>query len=521
MTDEAIRVVGPVHIRGDGDLAAVCDELERLLAQASAPIFQRGGMLVRVVQDRHDVRGLRRDPEAPRIVPFDDLALAETITRHVEIHRLNRKTQEFVRVDCPRLVAQTLLSRREWSFRRLEAVIEHPIMLPDGRVLWQSQYHAPSALLLRIPEGVFLPPIEKPSVSDVYRALTLLQYLLSGFAFVEDLDLSVALAFLLTPFVRPLLATCPAIATTATAPGSGKSTLDRVRSRLATGREPAFITFRDDPVEMQKLFFAALLEGDQQIVVDNIDGALASADLAVILTSPMYRGRVLGQSQNASVPTKAVISFNGNNLQIVGDLTRRVLISRLDAMCERPAEREFDFSPLDEVDDSRGEYVRAALTIMAAYVRSRERVTVRPFGSFEAWSRLVREPLVWVGISDPVDSLRVLEAGDPERLQLGMMLQAVHDAFGTYEFKAAGLLAAVKGSRQASIDATVPTITTDQAEALQEALRGVCERNGELNVKALGRWLLKVNGRIEAGLRFVQSRQTKAGAMWRLQRADA
>lgn len=515
MFADELRDCAPVDFNGDGDLSIVCDEIEHRLVQASAPIFQRGGTLVRVVQDRHQARGITRDPEAPRIVPFDDVSLVECITKHVPVRRRNRKTQELLRVDCPRQIAQTILSRKEWSFRRLEAVIEHPIMLPTGQVLWESQYHEETGLLLQIEPFCFQAPIEDPTDGELLTALSSLRSLLEGFAFLEDLDESVALAFLLTPFVRPLLPTCPAIATTATAPGSGKSTLDRVRARLATGREPAFITFRDDPVEMQKVFFSALLEGDQQIVIDNIDGPLGSADLSVILTSPMYRGRVLGQSMNVSVPTKAVISFNGNNLQVVGDMCRRALTCRLDPMCERPAERVFTFNPINEVDDCRSDYVLAAMTIMSGYIASKERVQVRPFGSFEEWSRLVREPLVWMGLPDPVDSLRVLEAADPERMQLGLMLQAVRDGFGADEFKAAGLVAATKRQNQASIDGG-RVLTVDQAEALQEALRLVCERNGEMNTKALGRWLLRVQGRISSGLRFIQGRQTKAGAMWRV-----
>ena len=517
LNDEPLPVV---HIEGDGDLAEVCDEVEYLLVQAPAPVYQRGGMLVRVIDEAGSLRGLTRDLGAPRIVPFDDLSLADLINRHIDVYRRNRKTLELARVDCPRIVAQTILSRKEWAFRRLEAVVEHPIMLHDGSVLWESQYHKPTGLLLQLPDAEFQWPIESPSAQEAGDALFALRWLLEGFDFVTDLDESVALAFLLTAFVRPILPTCPGFAIDAHAPGSGKSTLVRMQARMSTGREPAFLTYRDDPAELQKLLFAALLEGDQNIAIDNIDIPLAGADLAVILTSSMYRGRILGQSVNASVPTKAVMSFNGNNLQIVGDLTRRLVVTRLDPTCERPAERAFSFNPVQEVSECRSTYVQAALTIMSGYIASGERVEVRPFGSFEEWSRLVREPLVWMGLPDPVDSLRLLEAADPERSQLTAMLNAVQAAFDCNEFKSASLLTAAKASQQASLDGS-RALGAEQAEALQEALRSVCERNGELNVKALGRWLLRVQGRIADGMRFMQSRQTKVGAMWRLQRAEA
>ncbi len=512
-------IVGRVVIEGDGDQPRVCDEIEALLVRAAVPIWQRGGMLVRVVDEGSRLEGLERDVCAPRIVMFDDRALVDTITRYLSIWRRNRKTQELVHVDCPLVIAQTILSRKEWSFPKLEAVVEHPVMLPSGEVLWESQYHAPTGLLLQLPYAAFQSPVTEPFEHEVHSAQDELCELLEEFPFVDDVDLSVALAFLMTAFVRPVLPTCPGFAIDAHTAGSGKSTLVRTQARLATGREPAFLTYRDDPIELQKLLFAALLEGDQHIAIDNINVTLQSADLAVMLTASIYRGRVLGQSVNASVPTKAVISFNGNNLQIVGDLTRRVLVCRLDPSCERPAEREFKADPIKSATELRAGLVDAAITIMSGYIAAGERVKVRPFGSFEDWSRLVREPLVWLGLPDPVDSIRLLEAADPERAQLQAMLTAVHAAFDFNEFKAASLVHAVKAKNQASLDGTAVALTSEQAADLGEALHAVCERNGELNAKSLGRWFLRIHGRINDGLRFVKGRSTNTGAMWRVERA--
>jgi putative DNA primase/helicase len=513
-------IAGIIQIEGDGDQSRVCDEVVHLLVQASAPIYQRGGMLVHVVEDGSRLAGLTRDTSAPRIVPLDALALADLITRNLALWRRNRKTQELVRVDCPLVIAQTILARKQWSFRRLEAVVEHPVMLPSGEVLWESQYHEPTGLLLRLPYAGFMAPAKDPAEYEVHTAQDELCNLLAEFPFVDDTDLSVALAFLMTAFVRPVLPTCPGFAIDAHAAGSGKSTLVRTQSRLATGREPAFLTYSDDPAELKKLLFAALLEGDQNIAIDNVDITLQSAVLAIILTSSVYRDRVLGLSANASVPTKAVISFNGNNLQIVGDLTRRVLVCRLDPSCERPAEREFNADPIKQAMELRGAFVDSALTIMSGYIAAGERVKLRPFGSFEEWSRLVREPLVWLGLPDPVDSIRVLEAADPERAQLHSMLTAVNAAYEFNEFKAASLVHAAKAKAQASIDGGGAALTPDQAADLSEALHAVCERNGELNAKSLGRWFLRVRGRIDGGLRFVQGRQTNTGAMWRVERAE-
>ncbi len=509
--------MGIVTIEGDGDMAKVCDEIEYLLVAGCAPIFQRGGMLVRVVEDASSRRGINRDVGAPRIVAFDDLALAEMLTRSLQIWRRNRKTQDLVRVDCPRLVAQTLLSRKQWSFRHLEAVVEHPVMLADGSVLWTDGYHAETGLFLALPLMAFQSPYDTPSRRDAEAALETLRDLLEGFPFLESIDESVALALLLTPFVRPILPTAPGFGIDAHTAGSGKSTLVKTGSVLATGRDPAFLSFGDDMVELGKVLFSSFLEGDQHVAIDNVVAPLDSPLLCVVLTSPVYRGRVLGQSLNANVPTKAVVTVNGNNLVISGDLTRRMLVVRLDPGCERPAERHFVFDPVDEVRQCRSDYVLAALTVMSAYIASGERGDVRPFGSFEDWSRMVREPLIWLGMEDPVDSIRALEAADPERTQLRAMLQATRDVMATRDFKAADLIATAtkRASGQRDFGGSSAVSESDQAQ-LQEALQAVCERNGDLSVKALGRWLTRMQGRIEGGQRFVHSHMVKGSFNWKV-----
>ena len=143
---------------------------------------------------------------------------------------------------------------------------------------------------------------------------------------------------------------------------------------------------------------------------------------------------------------------------------------------------------------------------------------VRPFGSFEEWSRLVREPLVWLGLPDPVDSIRTLEAADPERAQLQAMLSAVHAAYECKEFKAGVIVQqAGRSKQQSSIDGAA-VLTPDQAAGLAEALHMVCERNGELSAKALGHWFVRTNGRIHDGLRFAKGQAINNSGWWRVER---
>ena len=50
MSFDPLEKLGPVVIEGDGDLSRVCDRVEDLLSHHDDLIFQRGGVLCRVVE---------------------------------------------------------------------------------------------------------------------------------------------------------------------------------------------------------------------------------------------------------------------------------------------------------------------------------------------------------------------------------------------------------------------------------------------------------------------------------------
>jgi putative DNA primase/helicase len=83
--------------------------------------------------------------------------------------------------------------------------------------------------------------------------------------------------------------------------------------------------------ELEKRLGAALLAGDTAIALDNCEHPLESSFLCQALTQQKLSIRMLGVSKNVETPVNAAIFATGNNLSIVGDLTRRALICALDA----------------------------------------------------------------------------------------------------------------------------------------------------------------------------------------------
>src|SRR5262249_17760185 len=132
----------------------------------------------------------------------------------------------------------------------------------------------------------------------------------------------------------------------------------------------------------------------------------------------------------------------GNNIRLSGDVTRRGLVCNIDAMDERPELRAFDFNPIEYVLADRGKYVAAALTIARAYRERCGNASCSPIASYEEWSAMVREPLIWLGMDDPVKSQDQAHKDDPKRSAARELIAQWSEHFGTTkDYKAAEIIA--------------------------------------------------------------------------------
>src|SRR4051794_18002718 len=205
--------------------------------------------------------------------------------------------------------------------------------------------------------------------------------------------------------------------------GSGKSLLVDTASMIATGHEAVVMSAGKSEEEFEKRLGAALLAGDQLINFDNNETALKGVLLCQCLTQRRVKVRILGKSEQPTLPCDATFSANGNNLILAGDVTRRAIVSRLDPKVERPEEREFTENPIEMIKRDRTTFVRAALTILRAYITAgKPKQERKPLGSYEEWSRLVRDALIWLGQPDPVATMEKVRNEDPKLQTLGEVL---------------------------------------------------------------------------------------------------
>jgi hypothetical protein len=106
-------------------------------------------------------------------------------------------------------------------------------------------------------------------------------------------------------------------------------------------------------------------------------------------------------------PLRMVWCASGNNVQLVGDTCRRTVHIRFNSLLERPEEREgFKHPNLKQhVRKERGKLLSAAITILQAYcLAGRPQQGLKPWGSYEPWSDLIRHAIVWIGLPDPGDT---------------------------------------------------------------------------------------------------------------------
>jgi putative DNA primase/helicase len=496
----ALEPERPVLRVTGGDLSELATEAERALIGWGPPVYCRGDMLVRpVVEDVDATHGHKT--RVARLRKVDAAWLRDALCRSAFFERFDKRSKAWRRIDPPVDVAETLLARDgEWSLPPIVGVITTPTLRADGTPLAAPGYDPATRLLLVAPPA--MPPIpDAPSREEANRALFLLLELLAEFPFVDEASRSVALSMLLTPIARGAFAVAPAHAASASTPGTGKSYLADLSAAICMGQRcPAMAAGRDE-AETEKRLVAALIAGQQLIALDNVNGELGGDTLCQLIERPVVEVRILGLSKVLRVESRATVILNGNNLALLGDMTRRVLLARLDAGVERPELRRFKRDPFAAVLADRGRYVAAALTILRAYIAAGRPDPAPPLASFKGWSDTVRSALMWLGCADPVDTMETARAEDPVLAQLRAVLSAWKDALGT-GYQNAHTAAELLGlADESELRDGVPVY---RRPALREALLSVGASNGRPNTKTFGKWLARNKGRIADGVRIAR-----------------
>jgi Bifunctional DNA primase/polymerase, N-terminal len=502
----------------EGERHRIVDEAEdALIAAGGFDIYQRDAVMVRPVMHRLPAaprHGIKRATVVWRLMRVKPLYLIEMLGRVAIFQSYDRRRRDWTDKDCPNVIGETLLAREGvWRVPVLLGVVHTPQLRVDGSLLTTPGYDPQTQLLFK-PDGEVFPDVpEHPSKEDARLALETVKGSISTFPFTSEIDRAVALSLLLTGVCRRTLDFAPLHAITAPAPGTGKSLLVDLISVLLTGEPAPVISTEIDAAEFEKRFGASLMAGDPIISFDNCVRPLDHALLCQAVTQTRLSVRVLGFSENRNVTMSALLVMNGNNLVLQGDMPRRSVRCEMDAKVERPELRVFPTNIQAEFRRRRGELVVALLTILRAYQVSGE-ISAKPaLGGFEMWSHWVRDALIWLGVADPCDSTEVIYAGNPDRQKHEALVLAWLDHFGI------GTVVTVRELIEASAHSQFLLQQPSTSQRLYDALLAVAEdhrHRGSVSTDRLGRWLNKVSGKYEHGMRIVRAGIQHGYPRWQL-----
>jgi hypothetical protein len=330
----------------------------------------------------------------------------------------------------PSRFAQPLLARPTWPFPLLEGIIHSPTLRPDGSLLDTPGYDADTGLFFDS-NGTTFPPLPVwPTLDDARAAIVELKDVVQDFPFAKSCHKVAWLSAVLSLVCRHTIMGCvPLYGITATTRGSGKTLLADSIALIGIGHPAARWSQVFDEDEERKRLLALALDGDPLICIDNVTAPLGAGVLALALTGTSFKDRLLGVNQTKEAPLSALFLCTGNNVQYVGDVARRVVPIAIDPVMECPEDRTGFAHPnlLPWVKAERPRLTIAALTIVKAYFEAGcPSQGLTPFGSFEAWSDLIRQCLVWAGEADPNEGRKDIEAtSNPEFETLAVLLDRI------------------------------------------------------------------------------------------------
>lgn len=426
----------PDDDRTGGDFAA---ELGKHLARAG--IFRRGKILMALTEKRD------------RLEPIGDHEFRTLVERYVCLFRARvpKKTgEQLIRI---RMTLGIDAARMAMNSPQLLAEIReiehlHDIPLPvrrgDGTfaVLPEGYDAATRTLTLRGCDY---------AQRECLNGAAVLRDLLSEFQFTEpERGLAVAVSAMLTLFARrllPPLAHRPAWIYLSNAAGGGKTLLADCAIAPVFGRSPRTPLPRNEE-ELQKLILAEVMSGSETLLFDNVRGRVESASLENLLTSHVYKGRILNQSKTYEGDNNIVMFFTGNSVTVSEDLARRALFVELFQPEARAQDRQFR-NPLSVgiLVDRRAQVLAALWRIVWTWDKAGRPVGSKSHASFPEWAAMIGGMVEHAGFASPVTAPALHDGGNQDVEDMVALVAVMNDqhADRPIDFEKLAELAAERG----------------------------------------------------------------------------
>lgn len=382
-------------------------------------IFKRSNILVRVSDPGEDEDELPRPPASPRIKELKGPKIRNILTRICTFAQWKRNSDsgewEQKEIHPPEWLIPQILAHEDYPMiPKIEAVVECPVLRPDGSIITIPGHDARTGILYK-PNNNYKFVEEQVSIEIARSAADEINELIYQFPFKSRTHKAVWLAALLTPFARFAIAgPCPIFLFDANAAGTGKSLLCDLISMIYCGRPMARMTYPDNDEEMRKKITSIGISGEPIMMLDNITHIFGGASIDSMATSVVWTDRRLGHNEMIECPLYTIWYVTGNNVMLKGDTHRRIIPCTLDCDEEKPHERVFEHEKiLEYVKQRRPDYVKHCLTILRGYFQAgAPQLTRFKLGSFENWSDIIRSCVIWLTGEDCVEAQNHMRDND-------------------------------------------------------------------------------------------------------------
>jgi len=357
---------------------------------------------------------------------------------------------------CENILATTGLHER---LPPLLGITESPYITEDGYVVTDPGYNEKTALYF-IPslDYVHIEVPENPTKEQILASVKHIDDLFVDFKFEDDASKDNLFAAVLTCVLRPAINGCvPMFLVDKPQMGTGGSLLCEILSRISTGKalEPSDAPKANDSEEWEKRIVSFLASGSPVVCFDNIETNFQSSSLASVLTSRSKKCRLLGSTNDSVFVNNVNWMGNGININIGGDLPRRVYLTRIVTDYARPQMRsDFKIPNIKEhVSKNRYEYIKDILTIAKAYHKSNKpsptwidgntgkTKEIPNMGSFEEWRSYIGGMMVMIDkINFLGNSEDILADSEALNVEGEMLLKMINDTIGEDEFTASDIV---------------------------------------------------------------------------------
>jgi putative DNA primase/helicase len=475
---------------------------------------------------------------------YSILQLADMVARHaVRFQTWVKAIQDWTDIDPPSEIIAAYHGAHQYGSPGIAGVATSPQLRRNLTVQSEPGYDYANKTWYKPSDNLKLSRIpEHPTRDDAVAALGRLKKRYGEFAFDGEVSRSAALAYLMTTVaVTAINGPVPLFVITAPNARTGKSYLTKLIGVIVTGHIPVFSAGSKDEVELDKRIETVALAGRSMIVFNNMPRGtvIKSERVSEFVTERVVSIRKLGRHEEGECDVSATtLSFNGNNITVAADLVPRSIICRLDANMARPETRTFNNNPLKAAFKERGQDLADIFTIIRAFREAGEPAQdVRRMADFEQWSRIIQQPLVWLGMEDPAKSQDIAYEEDEERKNARSLLALWKEHLGMAEsFKTKEILDKVNVyelvdavTGQAVHPSAVsafgpPPERRYQWQELYDLLMTKCGVRGAIDPTRFGNWLRDLKGEsfdLEDGdYRVVAPTESeKHGHRWKLQKA--